>query len=506
MPDFLARHADKIVGVLHCFDRVVITGTVPEICHPRAMAVHLKREGYRIFDYARWAEPLRDRIREHAQRIAHEQQVQIEFVRKTTFRKEDRVRAVLEARGSHPGLVHILSAMETCPSFSPWHDKHTGETFLRHKEAKCLHYYFYFIHARYGLCYLRVPTWAPFRLQFYFNGHNFLASELRREGIDFKMVDNAFVDIADFGRATQLADGLDAAALHRELDRLVRRYCPVLRELSTGCRWSVHQVEYATDIIFKSTRDLGPLYDALVRTAVHAIKADNVATFLGRKLTATCTAEIGNDFQTRIEGTRLKHYLGPVAVKMYDKLGYVLRIETTANDVTFFKHHRMVEHRNGTCEYKLASVRKSIYSLRDLRELLSASNRRYLDFLSAVDDPSPGLGRLEKVARPASDRAGRNHRGFNLFHGDDLKLFEIIQRGEFNISGLQARDLKKHFPNATPSAIGRMLKRLRVHGLLKKIGNRYKYYLTALGRTAAAAALKLRELVVIPAMAMPRVA
>jgi hypothetical protein len=34
------------------------------------------------------------------------------------------------------------------------------------KDKKCLHYCFYFIDEEFGLCYLRVPTWAPFRLQF----------------------------------------------------------------------------------------------------------------------------------------------------------------------------------------------------------------------------------------------------------------------------------------------------------------------------------------------------
>ncbi len=64
--------------------------------------------------------------------------------------------------------------MEPCMSYRPWHDKTTGETFLKMREAKCLHYYFYFIDEDFGLCYLRVPTWAPFRLQFCFNGHNWL--------------------------------------------------------------------------------------------------------------------------------------------------------------------------------------------------------------------------------------------------------------------------------------------------------------------------------------------
>jgi hypothetical protein len=61
--------------------------------------------------------------------------------------------------------------MEPCASYKPWHDKKTHKTFLKPDSGKCLHYYFYFIVADLGLCYLRVPTWAPFRLQFYCNGH-----------------------------------------------------------------------------------------------------------------------------------------------------------------------------------------------------------------------------------------------------------------------------------------------------------------------------------------------
>ena len=55
-------------------------------------------------------------------------------------------------------------------TYKPWHDKQTHRTFLRPDTGKCLHYYFYFIDAELGLIYLRVPTWCPFRLQFYCNG------------------------------------------------------------------------------------------------------------------------------------------------------------------------------------------------------------------------------------------------------------------------------------------------------------------------------------------------
>jgi hypothetical protein len=264
----------------------------------------------------------------------------------------------------------------------------------------------------------------------------------------------------------------------------------------------VDQCEYATDIVFRRQADLAAIYGNLTRTAIHTVKPDNIATFLGRKLTGHYQGEVGNDFETRIHGTRIKHHLGPVASKLYDKFGLIGRVECTANDVTFFKHHRTVEHRDGTAEFTLAPLRKSIYSLPVLRDLMRAAAQRYLDFLGAIDDPQPGLRALDKIARPVRED-DRSHRGFNLFHGDDLHLFQAIIRGEFTISGFQARQLQPHLPALSGPQLGRALKRLRTHGLIKKIGHRYKYYLTTLGRTVAITALKLRELVIIPALTQP---
>ena len=117
--------------------------------------------------------------------------------------------------------VHIFSAMEPCPSYLPWHDKTTHQTFLKSREAKCLHYYFYFLDDDLGLCYLRVPTWAPFRLQFYFNGHNWLARQLDKKGIGYTLADNAFVAIDDFAAAQKIA--ADAEARRRANDFICPR-------------------------------------------------------------------------------------------------------------------------------------------------------------------------------------------------------------------------------------------------------------------------------------------
>lgn len=493
------RYADQIRGVLSCFDRVVITGTLPEICHAAAMSKYLTVQGVRLFDYTQWAEPLREEIRERAESLAAESGLAIEFIRRKNFRKEDRIQEVLRKRGSHPGLVHIFSAMETCSAYKPWHDKTTGKTSMRGTEGKCLHYYFYFIDPDWGLCYLRVPTWAPFRLQFYFNGHNWLASQLSRRGISHHLVDNVFVDIGDFAVAQELADSWQTYPLHHGLDQICRWLCPVASRFKGGYHWSLMQVEYATDIVFERSEDLRPLYEALVRTAIHTVKPGHVATFLGRKLDERYEGEIGNDFHTRIEGTCIKHHMGNSSIKMYDKLGRVLRIETTSNDVTFFKHYRRVEHRDGTWEMKTAPVKKSIYSMPDVADLMRAANQRYLEFLSALDDPTVGIKDLDRISRPNSD-GQRTYRGFNLFTDEDRTVFEAILRGEFNLSGFQSRHLQDLLPGKTPSQVWRILKRLRTHGLIKRVGRTYKYYVTRLGQRVISAALKLRRLFLIPAL------
>jgi len=497
------RYADKIRGTITCFDRVVIGGTLPDVCHAAALGRTLRREGVRLFDFPKWAEPLRNAIRDHAAQIAADHGLEIEFVGMKNFRMADRIREIVAERGAHPGLVHVFSVMEGCLSFRPWHDKATGFTRLRPRRSQCIHYYFYFIDEDLGLCHLRIPTWAPFALQVYFNGHNWLANQLRRKGIGFRLVDNAFMGIDDFDEAQRLTNDFSCERLHRKLDRWARQYCPVLRKFSAGVHWTIRQVEYATDIVWKSREALAPLYDALLRTSIVAVKALDVATFLGRPLNPLFEGELGSDFHTRIEGTRVKHRMGPSSIKMYDKFGCVLRIETTSNDVRSFRHRRKVEHRDGTTSMKVAPMRKTIHSLGVVAELFGAANRRYLQFLSALDDPTAGIRDMERVARPVR-RNDRNHRGLNFFHGDDLDLIIALVRGEHTITGLRNRDIKACL-GKTSAQVSRMLNRLRLHGLIKKVGRTYKYYVTKLGLKVVATALRLRHEVLIPAMAAPQV-
>ncbi len=121
-------YADRIVGTLSCFDRVVMTGTVVDSAHPEAMARTPRIRGVRFFDDARFAEPLRDEVRANAEKVAAELGLTIESLQRKNFRKEERVKAILKNRGDQPGRVHLFFAIESCASYRPWHDKKAGHT------------------------------------------------------------------------------------------------------------------------------------------------------------------------------------------------------------------------------------------------------------------------------------------------------------------------------------------------------------------------------------------
>jgi hypothetical protein len=277
-------------------------------------------------------------------------------------------------------------------------------TYLRPDSSKCLHYYFYFLDAELGLVYLRVPTWArlaqgsvrrsrmewqdegPFRLQFYCNGHGGLARQLTAAGIGFTAADNAFVRIDDWHRARELADGFSPDLLHRVLDRYAAQCCPVLQVFGQTYHWSLMQVEYATDLVFRSAATLGPLYEQLTRQSVLSVKAEQIATFPGRQITSQLAQELGSQFSTRIEGTCIKHRFGSASIKC------------TTSSARYFASRpppTTCPFSSTTGRWNIATARQRVSSPRqeehlqliDLREILFGCNRRYLEHLPSTTSP-----------------------------------------------------------------------------------------------------------------------
>jgi hypothetical protein len=494
------RYADQIKGVLHCFDRLVFHGSFREIEYPGAMEGHLRQHGVLFIDYQkRVANELRLEMTAHVKAVAALHKMDITFLNRAV-RKEAHVAKQLAKRGKRSGVVSVISAMESCRCYKTQKDERTGFLCLQNSPGKCLHYYIYIMDEELGLCYLRIPTWAPFRLQFYFNGHDRLERQLKENGISYKKNDNAFVHISDFKRANELAANLDPDFLAKKFNDIARKWVSVFDRFHGHLRWSILQAELATDMVFKNSHTLPSIYDDIVRTAICDIKCRDVYQFLGRRDNKRSQEQPEGRLQTLVEGTRIKHTLKSSSIKMYDKGERVLRIETTTSDVSSFKCYRSVVSRDGTLDPRRAPILKDISSLPVLRETLQGCNERYLGAISQMEDRADERHKLDQIVHSKKDSAGRSFRGVNFFLADDLLFLRAILQGEHNVLGLRNRSLKPWLPGWKAQKIGRNLRRFRALGLLKKVAFTTKYYVTKLGNDMLVAALQLRERIVLPAL------
>ena len=120
-------------------------------------------------------------------------------------------------------------------------------------------------------------------------------------------------------------------------------------------------------------------------------------------------------------------------------------------------------------------------------------------FISSFDDHSSGRKKLDDVSRSLKEKE-RSYRGFNFFDSRDLSVLEAISRGEYMTFGMQGKNIREHLPGVTPSAMTRIFKRLKVHGLIEKIPGTYKYLITSLGKEIIAAGLTIKNLILVPAL------
>ncbi len=504
----MQRHANQIAGVLDCFDRILICGFLNDASHPAALAQFLSSRGVAYRDLAQWFSPLTRFIKDNAHDFAGAAGLEVEFISKGGVRKEDLVDKIISAQrektGRPPqGLVAVLAVVEGDKGVVFRTDKQTHQTRLLFVTSRYEHFYFYYVDPDIGLFHLRVGTRAPFNVQVCMNGHSWLACKMDKARVAYARHDNAFTAIGDWAKAQQLASSLDVEMLRDKLSRYAERCCPVQHVFPQERFWSVWQLEASTDLVFKKPEDLIPLYDGLCREAICSIHIPQVCQFFDKHPHPDMDTE--SRFRTLREGRSIKHVLDRNSIKMYDKAGgAILRIETTSNDVTSFKIRRQVEHRHGEVEWKIADATKCLFSLPQLLPAMTACNRRYLQFLSGLDDHSGGVKRLAQATADRRDDKGSLIRGLDFFKQIDLNLILSIVDPAFVLRGFGRKDLMTRLAQfgKTPSWFTRQLRRLRELGLIAKVLGRRTCQLTALGRQVFPAALSSIFAQILPAISL----
>jgi hypothetical protein len=331
---------------------------------------------------------------------------------------------------------------------------------------------------------------------------------MQKSNIEYQKADNCFTWISDIQKAQELFDNINVSKFHSKLDQWVEKYVPILKSLSKvwamKYHWSIKQVEYSTDIIFRSEERLNILYQQLLNYSIHTVNPEDIMSFLGKRFSGKQSGRIQSSSKRTYMGFRIKHQCGFLSVKMYNKAGNVLRIELTVNDVTQLRVYRKVHHKDGSVTKQQAQMEKSIYSLVHIIRFGKADTARYLDFLSKMEDNSKAICQLSDFTNRKTFN-NRNYRGFNPLNENELVIFQVLLNGALIANGFTSKHLKKYLSQYvkeqwTTSKISRLLKRLIVFNLVKRLKKSYKYFLTETGRIIITMFLKLRNLTVIPTL------
>src|SRR5438128_2976640 len=305
---FLAKFASLIVCTLHCFDRVIFKGH---------LAMASPRELERFVDYVLkvprshfikvLAPGYSDRLVEHAQGFA-KKFGRTYLYRTGSFRKDQWAEQLIREQRIEGGLVGILCTQETCNSFQVVPGDRRPRFVSKPRAQRVL--YYYFLDPQPGLIHVRLQTWAPFTLQVYVNGHDWLAQQLVRLGLGFVLTHNAFTQLDEPAQAQRQADRFARLDWPRILNRYAHRVNPLLRKdfARYRVRWVVDQAEFATDLLFQNPAALTGLYQKLLQFATVTFTPKDILEFLGRKWDRRFDGDVQTEVKTdRLLGTRIKH-------------------------------------------------------------------------------------------------------------------------------------------------------------------------------------------------------
>jgi len=497
---FLVKFASLIVCTLHCFDRVIFKGHLA-LAGPRQLdyfvdcVLKIRRSDFMKTHAPAYSERLVAHAQDWARRAGRTY-----TYRTGSFRKDQWAQQLIRDQGLAEGLVGILCTLETCSSFKLVPGPKRPQFVPAPRQQRVL--YYYFLDPQFGLIHVRLQTWLPFTVQVYVNGHEWLAQQMVHQRLGFVQQHNAFTQLDDPAQAQRLADRFATLAWSKILDRWAQQVNPLLRALFPGypVHWVVDQAEFATDLLFPSRQALAGLYRKLLDYAVLTFSPKDILGFLGRKWDRRFDGEVQTKYEDdRWFGSRIKHRLKTNWLKMYDKFGLILRVETVINAAKEFSVYRTRRHRDGTTSAGYYPMTKSVASLVHYQQQALACNRRYLEALAVVDDPTPAYQQLQHLTEPQVVR-GRSYAGFNPARRDDVRLFAAVLSGDGIARGFRNRDIREALfalPKSGPevrrasAAVGRLLKRLHVRHLLAKVPRTRRWRVTVRGRQLLGLAVQL---------------
>ena len=500
MCKMLDQYSDKIKGTFFFFDRMIINGYITPLMNEHSRSSALYRLGVLYKNYKPYFMGVTESIKKRIEESAEELGRPVRYLSSAKMRKEDIAKSFLLESPVDDGLICVLKTLESCKTAKVY-GSDEGKLVVKSCYTKCLHYYLYYLDREFGFMFVKIQTWFPFNIQVYINGREFMKHVFDKNSITYECYDNSFTDISDPVKAQELAEKFDSKKLSKQLDVFARSINPFLDAVQNtfgqGYHWCVNQCEFATDVMFKERSFLEDIYPSLVGHAFYDFTCTDVFTFMGRKPDPRFHGEAVSDYKDRPVGCRVKFKLKSNSIKMYDKCS-VLRIETTINDPREFKVYADVHHNDGTISKEWKPMGKSISNLYRYAEVSRACNQRFLD---AMIDIVPVKSTLDEIGKICEGKKvnGKTVTGFNVWSPEVVTIMETICDGKYFVNGFRNKDIGKVIfpglrdPHKLSSKTSRLLKKLRQHGLIKKVPKSRRYHVTSKGRRVMGTLIELRR-------------
>jgi hypothetical protein len=505
MERFIQHYEKDIIGHLNGFDRLVLRGTLRALAVKNGMMSYLWNVGIQLKDCGKLFLDKNRQLKEASCAQAHRENRPVVYLASPKTNKEQEALKIAQRDGIRNGLICVLTAVEPCQSYEIHRNREQKKLELQPRIRKCLFLYHYWIDEVFGFMNARIQSWFPFSIQICLNGREWLGRQMDGLGIRYQRRENCFPWIDQVEKAQELMDQQLQINWPYALNKIARSLNPAHEVMLAPFRepyyWSTHQSEWATDIMFRSPEALSRIYPALVRSGICVFGSTDVMRFLGKKPHPQFAGEVVSHYGKRPEGIRLNHQLKANSVKIYDKQGSVLRIETTLNNPRDFKVYRPKQgDPEGPCSWQ--RMRKGIADLHRRAQISQASNQRYLDALASIEVDRL-LGEIvESVCRPIHWKSQRV-RPMRPWDKEDTRLLEIISRGEFNINGFRNRDILQEFypgnhdvptKRRLSARITYRLRILRAHGIIRKVPRTFRYVLTDKGRQIVIAVIQTQHI------------
>jgi hypothetical protein len=503
MQSFLSRFHALVLFTLSGFDRLRFCGESRLLNHARGVQSYCWQQRILFKDFPEHAEALTKTLRIETARMRGD--VPLKHLDSPKIDKEVTALELAQQHGRTSGRIALITCQESGLTYR-LRKNQQGLVEPRKEQTRCVHYYHYFLHEQFGLCYVRIQTWFPFSVRVGLNGRRWLAQQLRNRGIGFERRDNLITAVDDVQTAQRLLQEqkhVDWPTVLRDLVRPIHPLWDYLHDrVNTPFYWMTEQSEWATDFVFHSPDELARWFPLFVRHGILNLSCKDVMRYLGKKVPdngyGCLSGETKIDLRTRAEGTRLKFWYNTNALKFYDKEKIALRIETTINDPKEYKVFRTKEGEPSDAPKSWQQLRKGVADLSRRAEVADAANKRLAESLASVAEPDTLGDLLKPLGQPVVKDGRRLARPLNPLTGADGELLRTLAHGDYLINGFRNRDLRLSLFGSCEDAkergrqsakITRRLAILKAHGLILKVQRTHRYQLTANGRRVVTALL-----------------